>query len=43
VALSVTITVKFEVPGVFGVPETTPVEALSVSPAGRDPADTDQV
>jgi hypothetical protein len=35
---SVTLTVKEKVPGVVGVPEITPVEALRASPGGREPA-----
>ena len=41
--LSVTETVKLEVPEAVGVPEMTPVEGASVTPAGRLPAVTDQV
>jgi len=32
---SVTVTVKFVVPAVVGVPEITPVEGFKVSPEGR--------
>ena len=41
--LSLTFTVKFDVPTVFGVPEITPVVAASVSPAGRLPDVIDHV
>lgn len=41
--LSLTFTVKFDVPTVFGVPEITPVVAASVSPAGRFPDVIDHV
>ena len=34
---SVTLTVKLEVPAVVGVPDTTPVDAVSVRPAGSVP------
>ena len=42
---SVTMTVKSAVPIalLLGVPEMTPVEASRLSPAGREPVDTDQV
>ena len=40
---SSTVSVKAEVPLAVGVPEMIPVEALSVSPAGRLPAVTDHV
>src|SRR5579872_2103275 len=40
---SVTLTVKLDVPAAVGVPESTPVEALSVIPAGSVPLLTDQV
>ena len=40
---SATRTVKLDVPAVVGVPEITPVAALSDSPAGSEPADIDQV
>ena len=40
---SVTLTVKLEVPAVVGVPDTTPVDAFSVRPAGSVPALIDQV
>src|SRR6202453_1953180 len=42
---SVTCTVKAELPAAVGVPEITPVEAFSDSPAGSDPAPgtTDQL
>jgi hypothetical protein len=35
--LSLTLTVKLEVPVAVGVPEMAPVEAVRVSPAGRLP------
>jgi hypothetical protein len=35
--VSPTLTVKFDVPGVVGVPEICPVK-LRLKPAGRDPA-----
>jgi len=41
--LSLTVTVKFEVPLVEGVPEMIPVVAARVSPAGRLPEVIDQV
>jgi hypothetical protein len=41
-AESVTLTVKLAVPAAVGVPEMVPV-ALSESPAGSVPAETDQV
>jgi hypothetical protein len=34
---SVTLTVKVDVPEVVGVPDTTPVEAFKVKPAGNVP------
>ncbi len=37
-----TVAVKLDVPAADGVPLTTPVLALSVTPAGREP-DVDQV
>lgn len=40
---SVTVTAKAEVPLDVGVPEITPVEELSVSPAGKLPAVTAHV
>ena len=40
---SATWAVKLDVPAVVGVPEITPVAALSDSPAGSEPADIDQV
>jgi hypothetical protein len=40
---SVTVTVKLEVPEAVGVPERRPVPGVSVIPAGRLPALTDQV
>ena len=40
---SATRTVKLDVPAVVGVPEITPVAAVSDSPAGSEPADIDQV
>src|ERR1700737_510528 len=39
-AASVTRTVKLVVPATVGVPEITPVPALSVSPAGSGPGAT---
>ena len=39
---SLTWTVKAKLPAVAGVPDRTPVEAFSVRPDGRLPADTDQ-
>ena len=41
-AASVTVTSKFEVPAVVGVPEMTPA-LLIASPAGSDPVDSDQL
>lgn len=41
--VSVTLTVKDEVPDAVGVPEMTPVLAASVKPAGRVPESMDQV
>ena len=41
--LSVTLTVKFEVPLLVGVPEITPVDDDRVRPAGRLPEATDHV
>jgi ABC-type thiamin/hydroxymethylpyrimidine transport system permease subunit len=41
--LSLTVTVKLELPFAVGVPEITPLPAASVSPVGRLPAVTDQV
>jgi hypothetical protein len=41
--LSVTLTVKFDVPAVVGVPLIVPVEEPSDSPAGSDPEITDQL
>ena len=38
---SSTSTVKFEFPGLVGVPLITPVEAR-LRPAGKEPAETDQ-
>ena len=35
--LSLTATVKFDVPLAVGVPEMTPVVAVRVNPAGRPP------
>jgi len=40
---SATRTVKLDVPAVVGVPAITPVASASDSPAGSEPADTDQV
>ena len=42
-ALSVTLTVKFAVPVVDGVPLITPVPAFMVKPGGSDPGDTVQL
>jgi hypothetical protein len=42
VTASVTVTVKFDVPVAVGVPEMTPIAAMSDSPAGRAP-ETDHV
>jgi len=42
-AASVTVTVKLAVVALVGVPEMTPVAAASNSPAGKEPAVTDQV
>jgi hypothetical protein len=42
-ALSVTFTVKLNVPEAVGVPPTTPVALLSVKPLGGDPDEIDQV
>jgi len=41
--MSLTMTVKFEVPLVLGVPEITPVVAAWVNPAGRVPDVMDHV
>ena len=41
--VSVTLTVKPNVPAAVGVPEIMPVDESSDRPAGREPADTDQV
>jgi hypothetical protein len=41
--LSLTVTVKFEVPLAVGVPEITPLAEASVSPAGKLPALIDHV
>src|ERR1700733_3527101 len=40
---SVTFTVKLDVPSAVGVPDSAPVDAFSVIPAGRLPLLTDQV
>ena len=40
---SATWTVKLDVPAVVSVPEITPEAAVRDSPAGSEPADTDQV
>ena len=40
VSESVTVTVKFAVPGAVGVPEIAPVEAFRVRPAGKLPVVT---
>jgi hypothetical protein len=42
VSESVTVTVKFDVPAVVGVPEIAPVELFKDSPAGKLPVVTDQ-
>ena len=42
-SLSVTCTVKLEVPAAVGVPLIWPVEALIDSPEGSVPEETDQV
>jgi hypothetical protein len=42
-ALSVTFTVKLNVPEAVGVPPTTPVRLLSANPLGGDPDEIDQV
>ncbi len=42
-ALSVTLTVKAKVPAAVGVPDSSPVDAPRVIPAGSAPALTDQV
>jgi hypothetical protein len=41
--LSVTVTVKVDIPLAVGVPEIVPVVEASVSPAGRLPEVTDHV
>ena len=41
--LSLTVTVKLDVPLTVGVPEITPVVAACVSPAGRPPEVIDHV
>ena len=41
--LSVTLTVKLDVPSAVGVPEITPVDADSVNPAGSFPELIDQL
>jgi hypothetical protein len=43
VSESVTVTVKFDVPAVVGVPEIAPVELFSESPLGRLPVVTAQL
>ena len=43
VSESVTVTVKFVVPAVVGVPEIAPVAAFSTNPVGRDPVVTVQL
>jgi hypothetical protein len=43
VVASVTVTVKFEVAAVVGVPEITPVAGMSVNPAGKVPVVTAHV
>ena len=42
-ALSLTCTVKLDVPVADGVPEMAPVELFSVNPVGRLPEANDQV
>ena len=42
-ALSVTVTVKLNVPGVVGEPVSAPVAAFSVTPGGNAPVVTDHV
>jgi hypothetical protein len=42
-ALSVTLAVKLEVPLAVGVPVMAPLEAVSDSPAGREPEESDHV
>jgi hypothetical protein len=42
-ALSVTVTVKFCIPAVVGVPLITPVPVFKLSPVGSVPAVTAQV
>jgi hypothetical protein len=42
-AESITFAVKLDVPPVPGVPLMTPVEALRLSPVGREPEVIDQV
>jgi hypothetical protein len=42
-AVSVTRTVKFEVPAVVGVPVILPVEAFRAKPPGSVPVEMDQV
>lgn len=42
-ALSFTVTLKFVLPGVVGVPEITPVELFIDSPAGSEPLVTVQL
>lgn len=41
--VATTLTVNELLPEELGVPEITPVEALSESPVGREPAEIDQV
>jgi hypothetical protein len=41
--LSLTVTVKFDVPVAVGVPEITPVDGERVKPAGRAPELIDQL
>ena len=41
--VSVTVTMKVNVPGVVGVPEITPEVALRFSPGGGEPPVTAQV
>lgn len=42
-AASDTVAVKLAVPAAVGVPEITPVKALSVKPTGSEPAVIDQL
>lgn len=42
-AASVTLTVKFTVPDVVGVPDINPVDVFKVNPPGSEPDDTAHV